>query len=144
DVGGADLAQYGTADRHDLRNAKATADLDQLPAREDDFLALAKGTQGNDGGGGVVIDCRGGLGAGQPAKPLADGQLPRRALTGFQIQFEIEITAGGFVGGPGGLVRNRCPAQVRVQDDARGIDNAAQLGAQSDAKPFADARGYGI
>ena len=76
DVSRPNLAQHGAADRHDFRNAKATADLDQLPAREDDFLSLAKSTQGNHRGGGVVIDGRGGLGAGQAANPLADGQLP--------------------------------------------------------------------
>src|SRR5262245_38270228 len=62
DIRGADLAQDGAADGHDLGNAKAAADLNQLATRDDDFLALAEGAESEDRGRRIVVDGRGRLG----------------------------------------------------------------------------------
>ncbi len=59
--------------------------------------------------------------------PLADRQLPGRAFAGVQIQFEVEITAASLIGCLGGILGERGPAEVGVQDDAGGVDDGAEL-----------------
>ncbi len=76
DIRGADLTKNGSADRHDFRNAEAAADLDELAARDDDVFALAQRPQSDDRGGGIIVDRRRRLGAGQSADPFTDGVLP--------------------------------------------------------------------
>ena len=75
DVGGADLLQDGAADGHDVGDAEAAADFDELAARDDHFLAVAQSAEGDDRGGGVVVDGGRGFGPGEAADPLADGRL---------------------------------------------------------------------
>ena len=71
---------------------------------------------------------------------FADRVLPGRAFAGFEIKFEIEITARRLIRRPRRLVRDRRPAQVRVQDDAGRVDDAPQLGPQFPIEPGNDAR----
>ena len=127
DVRGADLAEDGPADGHDFGDAEAAADLDELAAGDDHFLARGQGTQNDHRGGGVVVDRGGRLRPGQPANPFADGVLARRSLAGFQVHFQVEIAAGRFVSRAGRRLGHRRPAQVGVQDDAGGVDDRPQL-----------------
>jgi hypothetical protein len=80
-------------------NAEATADLDQLAARDDDLLPGRDGPQHDDRGGRAVIHRRCGLGATHRAQAGTDGFLAIRACPRGEVDFEIEVTAGGFVGG---------------------------------------------
>src|SRR5438105_3236217 len=101
DVGRADFAKDGPADTHDVGNAKAAADLDELAPRDDDLLALTERAQGDDRGGCIVVDRRGRLRPGQAANPLADSDLAGRAFARFEVEFQVEVTPGGFQGGAG-------------------------------------------
>ena len=53
---------------HDLRQPEGAADFDELAARNDDFLVRGQRRQHEHGGGGVVVDHRGGFGAGQSVR----------------------------------------------------------------------------
>ena len=64
-VRGAHLDQLRAAGRHDLRQAEGAADLDQLPARDDDLPARGHRVEHEERGGGVVVDHRGGLRPGE-------------------------------------------------------------------------------
>ena len=79
-VGGADLDQPGAALGEDVGNAKAVADLDELAPRDDHLAVAAGGGQGEQDGGGVVVDDQGVGGAGQGAQHVAHVALPRGAL----------------------------------------------------------------
>src|SRR5207244_3992349 len=123
DVGGPDLTQHGAADGHDFGDAEAAADLDELAARQDDLFAGGQCPQHDDGGGGAVVDRRRRLGAGGAADPLTDGDLAGGAFAGGEVEFEVEVAAGGVVGGAGGGLGGRGAAEVGVQDDAGGVDH---------------------
>ena len=60
------------------------------------------------------------------AEPVADRLRPRRALAGFEIEFEVEVAAGGVGRGLGRRLGERRPAEVGVQDDAGGVDDGPQ------------------
>ena len=45
-------------DGHDLRDAEAAADLDELAARDDHFLPRGQGAQDDHRGRGAVVDGR--------------------------------------------------------------------------------------
>ncbi len=54
--------------------------------------------------------------------------MPRRSFAIFQIHFQIEVAPRRIVGSLGGFFGERRPSQIRVQDNARGIDDAPQVG----------------
>jgi hypothetical protein len=85
-VGRAHLPQNGAALRHDLRQAKGAADLDQLAPGDDDLLAPGQGPQGQEYRGGVVVKHQGGL---------APGELPEQAF---------QVVVAGPPGAPGQVV----------------------------------------
>ncbi len=53
------FAKHRAGLRHHIGNAERTADLDQFAARDDDFPALGQRVQGQQHGGGVVVDHNG-------------------------------------------------------------------------------------
>src|SRR5208282_5267759 len=54
--GGGNFAQGCTRLRHHVGDAEGAADFDQLSARDQDFAALGQRVQGEQNGGGVVVD----------------------------------------------------------------------------------------
>src|SRR5262249_16263739 len=142
DIRGADFAKDGATDAHDLRDAEAAADLDELPARDDYLFAETDASQDDDGGGGIVVDGRGAFATVQPAKLVANGQRPRRAFAGFQVEFEIEITGGGFKSGVGGGDGRGRAADIGVQHDARAVDDWPEFGLHLPAETLDDTAGH--
>ncbi len=125
----AHLDQPGTRLGDDLRDAKAPADLDQLPARDDDRPPRAgQGGSGQKHRGGPVVDHHGGLGTGQLAQQRLDVIVAAAALAAVEVQFEVAVAAGD----PGhGRLRargERGAAEVRVHDHPGGVENRAQRG----------------
>src|SRR5690606_16744599 len=125
-VGGADLPQPRAGGDQQVRQAEAVADLDQLAAADDDLLSCGEGGGGQDERRGVVVDhvdgSGGGHGGGQRGerRPAAPSPPP-----GGQVQLDV----GGARGGrerPYGGVRQRRPAQVRVEQDAGGVEHRAR------------------
>ena len=75
---------------HDIRNAEAVADFDQLAARDDDFAARGQFVQRQENGGGVVVDGDAGRAeqAFQQARPVWTSRLPRRPVARSYSRFE--------------------------------------------------------
>ncbi len=88
-VGGADLHQAAAALAHDVRHAEAAADLHQLAAADRHALAVGQRVEREIDGGGVVVDHRRGLGAGQPAHQLLHQRVAVPAPAGGEVVFEI-------------------------------------------------------
>ena len=134
-VGAAHLAQSGAGLRHDLRDAEAATDLHQLAAADDDLSTTRQGGQCQQYGGGVVVH-HNRLGRGQPVAGKQTIQQPLGVIVAasaaalFQVIFKI-VVAGGDLGHPlHGPRRQRCAPKVGVNNDAAGVDDAAQTGLQ--------------
>src|SRR6266568_336087 len=86
-IGGADLAEDCTALFHDLRDSKAVPDFDELAARDDDFAAASKSREGDQDGGGAIVDDDRGFRARRLRDRIPDcctawpcGEIPRRPI----------------------------------------------------------------
>src|ERR1035441_6493883 len=55
-IGGADFAQRGAGAGHDVGDAEPVADFDQFTARDDGLAAGGEFVEGEEHGGGIVID----------------------------------------------------------------------------------------
>ena len=122
-VGGAravrrpDLDQARARAGEHVRDPEAVADLDQLPARDDDLAALGERGEREQERGGVVVDDDRRLGAGQPPQQRSEVVLTRPARPAREVVLEVGVAAD--LGDPleRGL-RQRRAAEVRV-DRAR-------------------------
>ena len=113
-----DLLEHGAALGHDLRNPEGAADLNQLAARDDHFLAVRERVERQQHGGGVVVDHGGGLGAGERLKKRLDDIFSFAALALLEVVFEIDgirAYAGHRVDG---RLRQQRASQVRVEHGA--------------------------
>ena len=89
-----------------VRDPEAVADLDQLPARDDDLAALGERGEGEQHRGGVVVDDDRGLGAGEPPQQRCEVILARPARSTREVVFEVGVAAD--LGDP--VERGRAPA----------------------------------
>ena len=87
-----DEARAGSSD--DLRDADATADLDQLAARDRDAMLAGQPDREHESRG-VVDGDEGVLGAGQRDQVVLHGTEPGTAMPGGPVEFEQRIGAGG-------------------------------------------------
>ena len=78
-----------------VRHAEAAADLDQLPARDDDLAARPGQRRGRQQRRArAVVDREARLGAGQLAQQRLDVRVPRAARAGRQVQLEVRVARG--------------------------------------------------
>jgi hypothetical protein len=87
-VGGAHFVQLYPGAGHDVGDAKGAADLDQLAAGNDAFLARAKAVQRKQHGGGVVVHHGDGFSAGQFADQAFDEVVAVAALARRQVELQ--------------------------------------------------------
>ena len=141
-VGGAHLAQAGPAAQHDVGDAELAADLDQLSPRHHHLAAAGQRLQGEQDGGGVVVDDERVLGARQaPEEPLHVG-VARAALLGGEIELQVAVGGGdGRHPGDGRLAQER-PAEIGVKHDPGGVDDRPER-EEAGARRRAHARGRG-
>ena len=125
----ADLAQARPGRLEQLGDPEAVADLDHLAARNDDLGAARRhGQRARDEGerGGTVVDDEG-VGAG--GEPLPQGRERAATAAGTLPGDDVELDVA-VAGGQGHRVAGRRgepgPADVRVEDDAGGVEDAAQ------------------
>ena len=69
-VGGADLDEFGARSRHDIGDAEATADFDELAAAHDDLFARSVSGQHQQHRGGIIVDDERVLGTGKRTDQL--------------------------------------------------------------------------
>ena len=127
-VGRADLAQPRARALDDLGDAEAVADLDQLTARDDDLAPAGLRREREHERGGAVVDAERRLGAGQLADQRGDVILARAAPARREIELEIRVARGDRLHVRERGLGQRRPAEVRVQDDAGGVEHRAQRG----------------
>ena len=118
-VGGSDFANGGAGAGHDLGDAEAVADFDQLAARDDRFSAGGQLVEGQKDGGRVVVDGDPRR-AEQPLQKLRAVDVALSAPAGGEVVLQVGITGERRHG-----AERRAP-QVGVQHHARGVDHAAQ------------------
>ena len=128
-VGGAHFAQHRARARHDIGDAEAVADLDQLAARDDHFAAGGQFVQRQKNRGGVVVDgdCRARPAAARAAPPTWTSRLPRRPRG--EIVFEIGVAGENGASGASGarprLVCSTTPVALMTRR-SDGAASAAQ------------------
>ena|SRR5579863_6155234 len=125
-IGGADFAEHGAAFVHDIGDAEAIADFDQLTARDDDFGAFRKRVENEKYGCGVVVDYDGRFGANQFGEQVSGVDVALAAFATRDIVLEIRVAGGGCVDLRKRGLRQRRAAEIGVQDYARSIDDAAE------------------
>src|SRR5690606_18354197 len=103
-VGGAHFMQLHAGAGHDVGDAEGTADLDQLAAGDDAFLACAETVERQQHGGGVVVDHGDGFGAGEFADQPFDQVVAVAAFAGGQVEFQVQRIARGEGNGVDGFV----------------------------------------
>src|SRR5205807_7728670 len=79
--------------------------------------------QGEQHGGGVVVDDEGGLGAGQGGEQLAGVAVAAAAAPLGQVVLEVGVPHGNRLDGVHRVPAERGAAEVGVQQDAGGIDD---------------------
>src|SRR5579863_5116616 len=129
-VGGADFAKRGAAFGHDVRNAEAVADFDELSARDDDFAAASQRGQNQKNCSGVVVDHDGGFGSGQAREQTRGVDVASTARARLQIVFQVGVMGCGSTNVVGGFGGKRRAAEIGVQDHSGGVDDGPQGGAK--------------
>ncbi len=74
---------------------------------------------------GVVVDDERRLRARQPPQDRRDVVLPRAARAGVEVVLEVRVAAAGLDDARERLLRERRAPEIRVDDDARRVEDAA-------------------
>src|SRR5205814_8255386 len=141
-----DFAQLRAAGFKNFGNAKSAADLDQLAARNDDFLAFAGSEMPKDEhqGRGAVVDDRRRFRAadeGQVVFEISGAAAPHAA---GQIEFEIVVVGGNGLKHLDYGESERRAAQVGVDDDAGAVDHRLDTRVAEGVERRADAREHAV
>ena len=126
-VGAAHLDELRAGALHDVGHAEGATDLDQLPTRDDDLLALGQRVEQQEDRGGVVIDHGRGLGAGQLGDQRGDEVVAVAASARFEVVFERAGVARGLDHRGDRLLGQRGAAEVGVQHGAGEVEHRTQI-----------------
>ena len=143
-VGGADLDDARPGPRHDVGHPEGAADLDQLAARDDRLAALRQRVQGEEHGGGVVVDDGGVLGAGQLDEEVAQDRVALAALAAVEVELERERVAHRGHRGLDRLLGEEGAAEVGVEHGAGEVEDRAHLRARGRVEARDDVGGDGF
>ena len=144
-VRGADLDEPQPGASDDVRDAHATADLDELAASDGDALGASTAggrpsPVGSHGGGqrqrdrsGVVVGDQRVLGAGQGDEVRLGRPEPGAALAGGLVHLQQRRALGGRCGSADGRLGPRRASEIRVQDDAGRVHDRHQIRARASA-----------
>ena len=137
------LTQDGAAAQHDVGDPKFSADLDELTARDDDLLAVGQRLERQENRRRVVVDDQRVLGARQAPQQLLHVRIPRATLFGGQVELEVGIAFGDAGDALEGERAERGSAEIRVEDDAGGIDHRLERERSLAADLFEDPLAHG-
>jgi hypothetical protein len=121
-----DLDQPGAGPGEDVRDPEAVADLDQLATRDQHLASVRECGEREQDGGRVVVDHERRLGAGQPAQDRGDVVLPRAPCALGEVVLEVRVAAGDLAQPVERLLRQRCAAEVGVDDHAGCVQDAPE------------------
>ena len=125
-VGGADLAQHRARAAHDVRDAELAADLDELAARDDDFLARARDSSASSTAAAQLFTTS------EPSAPVSRRssavhvRIAGAALLLGEVHLEVGVAARHHAQPLQRQRRQQRAAQVRVEHHAGGIDHARE------------------
>src|SRR5699024_4067753 len=123
-----DLAQSRAGRGDEVGQAEAVADLDHLPAGDDDLPAGGEGRRREDEGGGSVVHGQGAARVGDRLEERREGaDAPPAPRAGRQVQLDVDVLGGvGYrLDGAGG---ERGPAEVGVHDDPGRVEHRREGG----------------
>jgi hypothetical protein len=123
----ADLDQERARLAHDLGDAEASADLDQLTTRDDHLTSGARErAHCEQRRGGAIVDHERVLRAGELTEQGLNALAPSRALTAREIHLEIAIAGGGRRDRRAYRGRERSATEVRVHDHSGRVQNPSR------------------
>jgi hypothetical protein len=125
-VGGAHFDEPAAGLGHDLGHPEAAADLDQLAPGYDDLTAAGQRRQREQHRRRVVVDDEAGFGTARPGEQRPCVFVPRSPLAAVHAVLEVGVTATDRPSGGERVVSDRRPTEVRVHDDAGGVDDGTQ------------------
>ncbi len=111
---------------HDLGDPERAADLDELPARDDELAPGGEGGRRQERRGRAVVDRERRVGAGELAQQPFDVVLAGPALAVLEAVLEVRVALSRARDGRPGLVGERRAAEVRVDDHAGRVEHAPQ------------------
>lgn len=93
-IRGPDFPEADAAFRHDVGDAERAANLDEFATRHHDLFAFCKRIQRDEERGGIIVDDRGGLRAGEVSRKLLNQCFSLPALTAGKVVFEVHVLPG--------------------------------------------------
>ena len=122
-----DLDQLRARLRDHVGDAKPPADLDELAAGHDD-RAPGPGQRrgGEEHGRGSVVDGDRGVGACELGEQRLDVVVPASARAAVEIELEVRVPVRGLGDRVASGDREWCPAEIRVDDHAGGVEDSPQ------------------
>ena len=123
-----DLDQAGARASEHVRNSEPIADLDQLTPRDDDLATLGESGEREQHRSRVVVDHDRRLGSGQPPQQRRKVILARAARARREVVLQVRVAGRLAYALERGLGERR-PAEVRMQEDPGGVDDAPECGA---------------
>ena len=115
------LAEDGSALLTDVRNPEGSADLDQLPAGNQNLLAAGKCRQRKKNSGRIIVDHHGVLCPAEFPQNLRHMIMARPSASGVQTVFQIRVASGCSLHRLQRPVGQGRPSQVCVKDDAGSV-----------------------
>ena len=128
-VGGAHFDEARAALAQHIRNAKAAANLYQLPTRDDDLAPCCQRAEDDEHRRRVVVGHQRIFCPGQFSQQSAHMGMARAAFAGFKIVFKICVALGDLDDGLKAFLAERRSPQIGIDDDAGGVEYRAQAGA---------------
>ena len=125
-IGRAHFFENRATPGHDLRNPERAANLNQLAARDDHFLAARERVQGQEDRGGVVVDDGGRFGTGEIDEKLFDHLLTPAAFAEIEVVLQVDGTAAGAAHGLDGRLREQRASQIRMEDGSGGVHDSRE------------------
>ena len=122
----ADLDELRTGLAHDVRHPECAPDLDEFPARYDDFAPRSQNTEDQQHRRRVVVDHRCRFGTGQFAQELFDDRVALAAPTRCKIEFQVDWRTHAVHDGAYGCLRQDGTPQIGMQYGARQIEHGTQ------------------
>ena len=113
------LAQPRARAREHVGDPEAVADLDQLAARDEHLATLGERGEREQHRRRVVVDDERRLGAGEAPQERSEVVLPRAARAGGQVVLEVRVAAADLEHARESRLRERRPAEVRVERGRR-------------------------
>ncbi len=121
-----DLDEPRARAHEDVRDPKAVPDLDELAARDDHLATLGQSREGEEHGGGVVVDDERRLGSRQARQEGRQMVLTRSTLAVREVVLEVRV-AGADLGDS--LERGcgeRRTAEIRVHEHSGRVQDPPQ------------------